>query len=142
MTLPYIYAGTCITFVLICIIAHYANKKDRKQSVINSKPSGTKISLTFPDDVQSELCYKLRAKNYNPLLAEVLKTAELGAKYSISDTQRQLNIPFREAGIIADQMEVLHFITPFENNARYWSVSPKNLQHIIQLIEKAQPYPL
>ena len=142
MTLPYIFAGTCITFVLICIIAHYANNKDRKKTSSAPHSRAEQIPFAFPSQLRTELYNKLRSKNFNPLIVNILETSELGAKYSISNTQRALNITFSDAGKIADQLEMLHFITPYENNARLWSVSRNNPNYIIQLIDEANPYPL
>lgn len=140
MTLPYIFAGTAITFVIICTIAHLYSKADKKKQQAAAQTAAASYQFSFSPEQRAVLTSALIAKNYNPIIVRVLEYAELGAAFKISTIQRRYNMTFNDAGKTADQMECLGFISSFENNSRRWVVSHDNVQYLLQLINKASPY--
>lgn len=142
MSLPNVFAATCVAFILFHITVHILHKVYVQKPKADAQKPAKDTVFSFPSEVSTKIMVKLIDKKYNLLIVEVLESAELGAIYSVSATQRRLNISYRHAVQITEQMETLKFITPFDENSaeRRWRVSRNNVDQIIQLIDNAQPH--
>lgn len=81
----------------------------------------------------------LKAKNYDPLLAEIISLAKVGQTAQTSAIQRKYEIGYSKAGRLMDQMECLMFVSPFQNGKREWMVNAEETETILRLIEAANP---
>lgn len=81
----------------------------------------------------------LKAKNYDPQIAEVISLAKVGEPAKISDIQRKYEMGYNKAGKLMDEMECLMFVSPFENGRREWMIDADDTDTIFRLIEVAKP---
>lgn len=82
----------------------------------------------------------LLAKNYATDIIKILDYAKKGEPFRTSDVQRKLEVGYNRAGLLTDQLEVLKFITPFQNGKREWLVSASDTDILLKLIDAASPY--
>lgn len=81
----------------------------------------------------------LKAKNYDPQIAEVVSLAKVGEPAKTSDIQRKYEMGYNKAGKLMDEMECLMFVSPIENGRREWMVDADDTDTILRLIEVAKP---
>lgn len=138
MTLPYIFAGTCIVFLLICMAAYANDKKIKKQQLQRAKSQPVRYRLMEED--RTLLLNLLQAKNYNRLIAYLIDDALPGHPFRTSQIVKMFNLSYSHAGQITDQMEYLGLISPANDGKRSWLVSRHSIQDIAEKIEATQPY--
>lgn len=145
MSLPYIFAGTCIVFVIICLAAINNEKKERKRRLSKAaKHTAATIpqpKFVFDTQVSKNLKNALTAKNCDTLIADILTKAVQTEAFETSKINREYNVPYTRSGLITDQMEHLGLISPYQNGTRRWLVSTDNASKILDLINGAKPYP-
>lgn len=85
----------------------------------------------------------LKAKNFDPLIAEIIGSAKVGEQIAISTIQRQFEIGYNRAGKLMDQMEMLYFVSPSQQQfKREWLINGEDTDSILRLIEVSEPYPI
>jgi predicted transcriptional regulator len=142
MSIPSIFAGTCIVFLIVCIIGYHHTNKEKKRQALAAQERAAANRFTFHPQLRNDLINKLKSKNFNPIIVRILETAELGAQFNLANIQQGLNLSYKEIGQITDQLECLGFISTFDNNIRRWLIACHNTQYISQQIEKATSYPI
>ena len=86
-----------------------------------------------------DLINALKAKNYDPKIAEVISLAKVGEPVRASDIQRKYEIGYNKVGKLMDEMACLMFISSFENGRCEWMIDANDTDIILRLIEAAKP---
>lgn len=86
-----------------------------------------------------DLINALKAKNYDPKIAEVISLAKVGEPARASDIQRKYEIGYNKVGKLMDEMACLMFISSFENGRCEWMIDANDTDIILRLIEAAKP---
>lgn len=121
----------------VIVYDRIANGTYDKDLNANKAPVATRDALTT-----QKLGELLKAKNYDPQIADMLSLAEIGENVSTSAIQRKYLIGYAKAGRLVDQMEALQFVTAFRNGKRQWLVDASDGDLLTSLVESAAPYPL
>ena len=98
-----------------------------------------KISVTEGDNSAPENTIKdlLKAKNYEPLIADALHLLKAGEEVSTSMLQRELGIGYARAGRMMDEMECLNLVSPPKGYRRLCLVDGHNIDEVKHLVEVA-----
>lgn len=79
----------------------------------------------------------LTAKNYEPLIADVLHLIKAGEEVGTSTLQRELGIGYARAGRMMDEMVCLKFVSPPKGYKGLCLVDGHNMEVVKHLVEVA-----
>lgn len=132
MSLTFIFAGSCIVFVAICLAAYANDKRDKRHHSATATP----VYRVFREPVRTQMKNKLQAKNFNPVIADLLADASMASPVYLSAIQRRLKCRYNEAWRIMDQMENIGFVSMFDGKTRRWNFGSDNPEYLMLMIDK------
>ena len=102
-----------------------------------------KTSATADDNTAQKKTLKemLTAKNYDPLIADVLHLIKAGEEIGTSKLQRELGIGYARAGRMMDEMECLNLVSPPKGYRRLCLVDGHSIDEVKHLVEVADSQP-
>jgi hypothetical protein len=62
MSIPSIFAGTCIVFLIVCIIGYHHTNKEKKRQVLAAQELAAANRFTFPPQLRNDLINKLNRR--------------------------------------------------------------------------------